>query len=141
MTEFELFIGGEPVAQGRPRFSTKDGIFRTIDPKESREFKQVIQKMAREKMIGEPQMEGPLCLYLKVYRVPAKSWAKGKRRSAIENHEGIQSKPDLDNYIKLVLDAINGVVFNDDSAIVRICASKRWAESPGMKIRITEDKV
>lgn len=140
MERFELNIGGEPIAQGRPRFSTIKGFTRAFDPKESRNFKQVLQAIAREKMAGEPQMEGALCLYLKVHRVPPQSWPKYKRKRAIECHEGICSKPDLDNYVKIVLDALNGVLFKDDSAVVKICTSKRWAETPGMQILFTKDK-
>jgi len=140
MAEFELFIGGEPVAQGRPRFSTVNGHAQAIDPAKSREFKRILAAMAREKMAQMTLMEGPLCLYLQVTRVPPKSWPKYRRRDAIEFREGIVSKPDLDNYVKIVLDALNGVVFADDSCVVKICASKRWSDKPGMSIRIMEDK-
>ena len=140
MSEFELYVSGEPVAQGRPRFSTVHGFPQAIDPAKSREFKHILAKMARERMAQDSQMQGPLCLFLKVYRVPPKSWAKYRRRDAIAFSEGITTKPDLDNYVKIVLDALNGVVFSDDSSIVKICASKRWSDRPGMHIRITEDK-
>lgn len=140
MAEFELYVGGEPVAQGRPRFSTINGHAQAIDPSKSREFKRVLSAIAREKMAQRPPMQGPLCLYLQVTRVPPKGWAKYRRRDAIEFREGICSKPDLDNYIKIVLDALNGVVFPDDSSVVKICSSKRWSDRPGMTIRIMEDK-
>lgn len=141
MAEFELYIGGEPVAQERPRFTTVNGHAQAIDPSKSRAFKQLVARMAREKMDHRPFMEGPLRLYLTVTRVPAKSWPKYRRKNAMELHEGITFKPDLDNYVKIVLDALNGVVFADDSCVVRICASKRWAEYQGMLIRVVEDKV
>lgn len=140
MSEFELYISGEPVAQGRPRFTSIHGYTQAVDPAKSHEFKQLVARMAREKMSQEPLMEGPLCLFLKVTRVPPKSWPKYRRKDAIEGREGITSKPDLDNYVKIVLDALNGVVFADDSCIVRICASKRWSFVPGMSVRITEDR-
>jgi len=141
MQVFEIHVGGEPVAQGRPRFTSAGGFVKAYDPIKSREFKYVIQTLAREKMAGQERFNGALCLYLTVTRVPPKSWAKYRRREAMENHQGIQGKPDLDNYIKIVLDALNGVVFADDACIVRIGASKRWSDSPGMYIRVVEDKV
>ena len=40
------------------------------------------------------------------------------------------SSCDLDNLIKFVLDALNGVLYDDDSRIVGINAYKVWADDP-----------
>lgn len=39
-------------------------------------------------------------------------------------------KPDIDNYVKAVLDACNGKLWQDDSQIVLIYASKLWTPTP-----------
>lgn len=39
MIEFTIY--GEPVAQGRPRATTINGMVRMYDPKKSRDFKQL----------------------------------------------------------------------------------------------------
>ena len=137
--EFLLHIAGEPVAQERPIFTTINGHPRAMDPRKSREMKLLIAKMAREKMEGSPLMEGPLVLYLKVWRVPPKSWSKKKREKAIGEAMGITSKPDCDNYLKLVQDALNGVVYRDDASIVMACVSKRWNKYPGMTVKVMND--
>jgi Holliday junction resolvase RusA-like endonuclease len=36
-------------------------------------------------------------------------------------------KPDVDNYAKAVLDAMNGVVLQDDTQVIELNVSKRWA--------------
>jgi Holliday junction resolvase RusA-like endonuclease len=36
-------------------------------------------------------------------------------------------KPDIDNYVKGVLDALNGLLWIDDHQIVTIVATKQWA--------------
>lgn len=142
MNMFMLFVKGEPVAQGRPRFSTIGGHTRAIDPAKSREFKQIIAVMARQKMEQEGMglMEGPLSLEVRVYRIPPKSMGKKRSADAIEKKRGIVTKPDLDNYIKLVSDAINGVVFADDSQIVAIRASKRYSDVPGIEITVSGEE-
>lgn len=38
-------------------------------------------------------------------------------------------KPDIDNYIKAVLDSLNGVIWADDYQIVAVFASKAWADA------------
>ena len=35
-------------------------------------------------------------------------------------------KPDIDNLVKFVLDAANGVLFKDDSQVVRVLATKMY---------------
>ncbi len=57
------------------------------------------------------------------FRMP-KSWSKKKK--AEMSGKPMQSKPDIDNLQKSILDSLFP---NDDSAIWKVCASKRWAET------------
>lgn len=48
-------------------------------------------------------------------------------------------KPDIDNYVKGLFDAMNGVVFNDDCQVIKVTATKQWADSPsdvGMYVEV-----
>jgi crossover junction endodeoxyribonuclease RusA len=48
-------------------------------------------------------------------------------------------KPDLDKLIRAVLDALSGVLFTDDSQVVQLTCSKRYAalgEAPGVAVRL-----
>ena len=79
-------------------------------------------------------MEGPLSLDLVAWLpepVMPRKW-RGKRLPA--------KRPDLDQYIKLVLDALQGVLYKDDSQVVDIYASKRysWNGHPGWEVSIRE---
>lgn len=47
-------------------------------------------------------------------------------------------KPDCDNYIKSLLDGMNGVVWKDDALITDIFAHKRYSDKPRIEITITE---
>ena len=38
-------------------------------------------------------------------------------------------KPDLDNFLKLLLDALNGLVFADDAQITTMIVKKRWTKA------------
>lgn len=46
--------------------------------------------------------------------------------------------PDLDKYIRGCLDALTGVAYIDDSQVVCITASKRYADEPGVDIEVTD---
>ena len=54
-----------------------------------------------------------------------KSWSKKKK--ALHNGQPHNQRPDLDNYIKAWCDS----VFQEDSVVWRIKATKRWTSSPG----------
>lgn len=137
--EFSLYIGGEPVAQGGSEFTTVNGHPRAIDPHKSREMKQIISLMARERMAGRACMDGPLVMYLKVWRVPPKSWSRKRQEEAIDRNLGITSRPYCDDYLRLVQDALNGIVYRDDASIVAACVSKRWGRFSGMSVRVVSD--
>jgi len=45
-------------------------------------------------------------------------------------------RPDLDNIVKLYMDAMNGLVFEDDSQIVSLYADKRYSTEEGVIVEI-----
>jgi Holliday junction resolvase RusA-like endonuclease len=47
-------------------------------------------------------------------------------------------KPDLDNVCKIIADALNGIVYKDDTQIVKIIAEKYYAETPCVEVSIKE---
>lgn len=50
-------------------------------------------------------------------------------------------KPDIDNYMKAIFDACNGIVWQDDSLVVKVTASKMWAEviKPGIYMMVSRN--
>ena len=41
-----IVVPGEPIAQGRPKFSTRNGVFRAYDPPDSRDYKEYVKMLA-----------------------------------------------------------------------------------------------
>jgi Holliday junction resolvase RusA-like endonuclease len=46
-------------------------------------------------------------------------------------------RPDIDNCQKLILDIMNGVVYEDDAQVVKLSAEKRYGLEPKTVIKIT----
>ena len=135
MTELKLTIPGEPKAQQRPRFTTRGGGPHAYDPAKSRNAKRTIAILAEAAMAGNAPLEGPLELSVTVRRTPPVSWSKAKRQAAIG--KGITGKPDIDNYVKLVQDALNGIAYLDDKDITDLHARKVWTDGqPGTEILV-----
>ena len=90
------------------------------------EYREAIQAAARD-AIQEP-FTGPIQMEVKVLigapqsvRAPSGSWRKGARRHPVGSRDG-----DVDNYFKLVADALHDIAYVNDSQIVKAVVSKEW---------------
>lgn len=70
------------------------------------------------------------------YPIP-KSFSKAKKKDAVNAVLRPTTRPDCDNCGKVVLDALNGVAYNDDKQVVDIHISKFYGENPCIVVRIT----
>ena len=56
----------------------------------------------------------------------------------LENKISPTKKPDIDNIVKIILDALNKMAFKDDSQITKIQVEKLYAEEEKIKINLEE---
>ena len=49
-------------------------------------------------------------------------------------------KPDSDNIAKVVLDALNGIAYHDDTQIVMVVAKKVYSSLEGLDVTVEEYK-
>ena len=124
-----LTIPGEPVAQGRPRFSRRGKYVSTYDPPKSRGYKEYIKQIARQELHIEP-LTGSIRINVKVYRGIQKSGSKLTRRKKQDGIIRPTVKPDTDNYYKAVSDALTGILWEDDNQIVEIHVGKWYSDQP-----------
>ena len=136
MNKIKLTFEGNPVSQGRPRFARKGAFVQTYDPEPSKKAKLKIRQQALQMANGEI-FEGAIMVELYFFRDIPKSFSKQKKIQAADGVLRPLTKPDTDNYIKLVLDAINGVFYKDDSQVVEVIGRKFYAEEPRTEIIIT----
>lgn len=66
--------------------------------------------------------DGPVEMTINAFFPIPKSWPKAKRKASRFH----TTRPDLDNIVKLVKDALNGHAYHDDSAVVKLTASKNY---------------
>lgn len=120
-------VAGTPSPKARAR-TTKQGHAYTPKPTQLAEAK-VLDAYLR-KYEDEPPMEGPLSLtVLASFSVP-KSWSRKRREEAAWH----TSRPDLDNLVKLVTDALNGAAYADDSQIALVTARKVYSDDASMDV-------
>jgi len=127
-------ISGNPKALKRHRHSR----WGTYDPS-------AIDKKAFAVKV-ESEFEGkPFKKALMVYLVfnmqrPKSHYRTGKFSHLLKESspEHCSSKPDLDNLVKFVLDACNGILWSDDSIVVELIARKVYSDNPKTLIFIKE---
>ena len=129
---FHCVVQGTPCGKGRPRF-TKTG--HTYTPDKTANYENLIASEARRVMAGRAALEIPVAIEIEVFFAPPASWSKKKFADALDRAH--VSKPDLDNVVKLALDALNGIVFKDDSQVYSITASKFYSGLSRLEIKVT----
>lgn len=99
-------------------------------------YKHFIGVVAR-RHIAEP-ITKPVGITIAFYYPIPKSWSKVKKDEA--NDHGIMPavKPDIDNCIKGVFDALNGVAWKDDNLVVEVSSFKRYSHKPMIVVTIKE---
>lgn len=118
--EFEVF--GEIKGKDRPRVNTYSGSIYT--PNKTKDYENLIRQYFQVKYPGFKQLEGRISVKIEAYfkvpkRITKKELAQieGKTLSPIK-------KPDIDNIVKIILDAMNKVLFKDDNQITKLEVEK-----------------
>ena len=132
MSAFTFQVPGPVRGKGRPRFGKE---FAYTDAK-TRSYEALIAFHAHEAMAGAALLDGALSVAAFVYIDPPASWSKARRARALAGQELPTKKPDLDNCIKALMDALNGVVWHDDVQVVNLDVTKAYAAAPGLHVAI-----
>ena len=116
-------IPGRPAPKARPRMG-KHGAY---TPKRTRDAETAMRWLLLSQC--PKPLTGPLELGVAFYFRAPTSYRKAERERLEENGEYREGKPDIDNLLKLVMDAANGVLWNDDAQVVKIEATKNYGGS------------
>jgi len=129
-------IPGEP--QGKARARVCKGF--TYTPAKTVNYEALIKQTyayeAKSKLI-----EKAVELTVKAYFMIPKSYTKGRRLAAEHNITRPTKKPDADNILKIVADALNGIAYKDDTQVVRAVVEKWFSDTPRVEVEIKELEV
>lgn len=117
---------GQPQGKGRARAFLRGGHIGHYTPEKTATYEGMIRTAAMGELAGRLPFDEPVEFSLRaVFPVPP-SWSERKRQKAIVGEIKPGKKPDLDNICKAWNDALNGVVYRDDSLICRMTLDKRY---------------
>lgn len=95
-----------------------------------------IAAIARAAMRGIKPLEAPLEVLIELRMQIPVSWSKKKRVAASAGTVRATKKPDIDNVVKSILDASNGIVWIDDAQVVVLTVRKLYHADPCVMIGV-----
>lgn len=131
----KIVILGVPQSQLRPRATRMGKGVRLYDPKKTADYKKYVRETAALQW-EHGILEGALHVKLNVYRPIQKSDSK---KNKMKKDKGIIRPvvtPDATNYAKGIEDALNGIIWKDDSQIVDLHVSKFYSEQPRIELEV-----
>ena len=129
-TVYDFFVDGTPRAQPRPRMTKTGHVYTPDSVKEWKETVIVMCLMYRQPVITQP-VRLTVCFY---FSAPKRT----KRKSCFPH----VIKPDADNLLKAVMDAMTAAnVWTDDALVYSSCAEKWYHIGKGgarIKVEVME---
>lgn len=126
-SEFRCIIPGPAVAQARCRAARTARGVRVYDAAPVANYKAYAKTLIAQSRPPK-LMDGAVSMHIDIYVQRPPSWSK-KRIHAC-------TKPDADNYAKLIMDCCEGLVYTNDSRVVELIVRKRLAAEPAVSIAV-----
>ena len=137
MIKFEVL--GVPVGKGRPKFSTVNGHAVAYTPAKTVNYETLVRLSYQQQYAGCMfDKDKPLKAVISAFFPIPKSVSKKKREQMLIHNIRPTKKPDCDNIIKAILDALNGVAYYDDSQVVETVIFKVYGDEPKVIIELYE---
>ena len=114
-------VPGEPIGKGRPRFYNG----RAVTPEKTRVYEENVAIHAR--VATKEIMSGSVGIYICAFFGVPKSASKKKKEELVDRIY-VEKKPDADNIAKTIMDAMNGICFEDDSQIADLRVVKVYTD-------------
>lgn len=132
--ETTIFV--EPIGKATARHTVRDGRVMTYTPARTRNTEIAIQLLIRQAVMEKLDncffpADVPLRLIAIFYRIPPKHLKKNITKPI--------TRPDVDNYMKTLCDAMQKFLFLDDSQITTALIKKRFGTPPRIELILEED--
>lgn len=133
-------IIGKPQGKQRARVSTFGGYAKAYTPQETVAYENRIMYAFKQAVDGKtsPYWEMPVIVQIRAFYGIPKSFSKRKKEEALNGILRPQTKPDIDNVVKVVCDALNSVAYKDDTQVIKVVAEKYYADEPRVEVEIDE---
>ena len=138
MIQIMFTVYGEPVAKGRPRFSTRGKFPVAYTPEKTKTYESEVGMMAKVAMGASEAFKGALEAFIYVTFPIPPSYSKKRAEACLNDSEKHTKRPDLDNVVKAVIDGMDKIVFDNDSQITSIHATKVYGQVAKVEVMVKQ---
>lgn len=138
MMQIHFQVEGDPKGKGRPRFSRVGSFTKVYTDKQTLSYEAMIATFAKQAMGGTEPLKTPVSVFLYVRLPIPQSYPKKRKEACLNGSEMPCKKPDIDNIAKTYLDAMNGIIFVDDTQVVDLHVKKLYAAEAGVDVMVME---
>jgi len=132
-------VEGTPVGKGRPKFARRGNFVSTYTPTKTRDYEDLIKVAAKQAMGSSEPLKTPVAAYIYITVPIPQSYSKKRLKACLDGSERPCKKPDCDNVMKAFLDAMNGIVYDDDSQVVSLHGTKVYGTIGIVEVLVKED--
>ena len=134
MTAICFTVPGKPQGKARARtyYNAKKKVMSSTTPDKTVLYENFIATRYME-AAGEQRFSDGAYIKARI-----KSSSKVKKTAMLSGELLPTKKPDIDNIVKAVLDALNEVAYRDDTQVVELQVRKQYSEKPRLEICLEE---
>jgi len=132
-------VEGNPVGKGRPKFARRGNFVSTYTPTKTRDYEDLIKDAARKAMGSNELLETPVTVAIYITVPIPSSYSKKRTEACLSGFERPIKKPDIDNVAKCFLDAMNEIVYKDDTQVLTLHITKVYGTVGMVEVMVKED--
>ena len=117
-----IVVEGTIRGKQRPQFKKKTG--KAFTPNQTINYENWIKQCYIEQ--SNKLLQGAIRARIEIYYSVPKSYSKRKIEAIKDGTDYPMKKPDCDNVVKIVLDSLNKIAYDDDKQVVELTVLKRW---------------
>ena len=137
---FTIYAEPVPKARARTFYNAKAGRVMSYTPKKTTGFEQLISAEAAKHRPKSGLIMTGVFIEIKIFKSIPKSMSKKKRVLAEAGDLRPTTRPDIDNYMKSVFDALNKIIWLDDSQVVGCLVGKFFSTTPRTEVIIKTEE-
>lgn len=133
---YEFDMLGDIVGKARPRMNTRTG--KAYTPTKTKNYEFFLRQSFINKYPNFETIESRVKVTMIAYYDIPKSTSKKQAAEMLAGNISPTKKPDIDNVIKIILDAMNKFAFKDDTQVTKLEIEKIYANEPKIYLKIEE---
>jgi len=132
-------VEGNPIGKGRPKFARRGNFVSAYTPTKTRDYESVIKEAAQKAMGSNELLETPVTVAIYITVPIPQSYSKKRTEACLKDIERPIKKPDIDNIAKCFLDAMNDIVYKDDTQVLTLHVTKVYGTVGMVEVMVRED--